>query len=77
MYLLVLGLSLPGDVITEVEDAWKNVVDVVNRSCGSHSLEAEFFPFAEDFADFHVAVGEKCFQQIPMCESTNLYMSVT
>ncbi|CAH3109016.1 unnamed protein product [Pocillopora meandrina] len=52
-------LSLPGDVITEVEDAWKNVVDVVNRSCGSHSLEAEFFPFAEDLADFHVAVGEK------------------
>ena len=71
MYLLVLGLSLPGDVITEVEDAWKNVVDVVNRSCGSHSLEAEFFPFAEDLADFHAAVGEKCFQQAPalVCES--------
>ncbi|CAH3109026.1 unnamed protein product [Pocillopora meandrina] len=52
----VEGLNLPGDIIREVEDAWQNVVDVVNRSCGSHSLEAEFFPFAEDLADFHAAV---------------------
>ncbi|CAH3109024.1 unnamed protein product [Pocillopora meandrina] len=53
----VEGLNLPGDVITELEDAWQNAVDVVNRSCGSHSLEAQFFPFAEDLADFHAAVA--------------------
>ncbi|XP_022803066.1 probable ATP-dependent RNA helicase DDX60 [Stylophora pistillata] len=49
------GLILPEDVIEEVEDAWKKVVDVVNRSCSSHSLNAQFFPFAEDVTDFHAA----------------------
>ncbi|PFX17720.1 putative ATP-dependent RNA helicase DDX60 [Stylophora pistillata] len=49
------GLNLPEDVIEEVEDAWIKVVDVVNKSCSSHSPDAQFFPFIEDVADFHAA----------------------
>ena len=56
----MLGLSLPEDVIKEVEDAWKKIVNIVNESCGIHSLEAQFFPFAEDVSDFPEGEGEKC-----------------
>ena len=33
---------------------------MVNESCGTHSLEAQFFPFAEDASDFPEGEGEKC-----------------
>ncbi|CAH3109010.1 unnamed protein product [Pocillopora meandrina] len=62
----VEGLSLPEDVIKEVEDAWKKAVNIVNESCGTHSLKAQFFPFAEDVLDFHEGEGEKC----PPADST-------
>ena len=32
----------------------------MNESCGTHSLESQFFPFAEDVSDFPEGEGEKC-----------------
>lgn len=40
-----------------MEDAWKKAVNIVNESCRTHSLEAQFFPFAEDVFE---GEGEKC-----------------
>ena len=66
-FIPVLGLSLPDEWISEIEDVWKKVVAVVNASHHFDSLEAQFFPFAEDVTGFHTVEGQKRFLKRIVC----------